>query len=127
MVRRAAIGAPRLGNSAGFGSLAGNVRGFWPAATAVSGLGYLLDEAAQQAAVGGVGGGAAQALAGQHGALVVGGFGQQQVGRLAVGKCLGQLLQLAHFGRTQGVGWSRTCRSVARVTDETGSEVERDE
>ena len=37
---------------------------------------HLLDEAAQQAAVGGVSSGAAQALAGQHGALVVGGFGQ---------------------------------------------------
>jgi hypothetical protein len=65
---------------------------------------YLFDEAAQQAAVGCVGGGAAQALAGQHGALVVGGFGQQQVRRLAVGEGLGQLLKLAHFGRAQGGG-----------------------
>ncbi|GAB2869401.1 hypothetical protein GCM10027044_34210 [Hymenobacter ruber] len=64
----------------------------------------MLDEAAEQAAVGGVGGGAAQALASQHGALVVGGFGQQQVGRLAIRESLGQLLKLAHFGRAQGGG-----------------------
>ena len=64
----------------------------------------LLDEAAQQGAVGGVGGGAAQALPGQHGALVVGGLGQQQVRGLAVRKSLRQLLQFAHFGRSQGSG-----------------------
>ena len=64
----------------------------------------LLNQAAQQGAVGGVGGGAAQALAGQHGALVVGGLGQQQMGRLAIRKGQGQLLQLAHFGRPQGGG-----------------------
>ena len=65
---------------------------------------HLLDEAAEQGAVGGVGGGAAQALAGQHGALVMGGFGQQQVRGLAVGKGLGQLFELAHFGRAKGGG-----------------------
>ncbi|ALW86286.1 hypothetical protein AUC43_15065 [Hymenobacter sedentarius] len=70
------------------------------------GFGWLhfLNEAAQQGAVGGVGGSAAQALAGQHGALVVGRFGQQEVGRLAVGKSLGQLLQFAHFYRAKGRG-----------------------
>jgi hypothetical protein len=34
----------------------------------------------------------------------VGRLGQQQVGCLAVGKRLGQLLELAHFGRPQGGG-----------------------
>nr|GFD59456.1 hypothetical protein [Tanacetum cinerariifolium] len=53
------------------------------------------------------GGRTAQALAGQHRALVVRGLGQEQVGRLAIGKRLGQLLELAHVGPREGGGVSK--------------------
>jgi hypothetical protein len=78
-------------------------------------LGYFwlnfFDEAAQQGAVGGVGGGPAQALAGEHGAVVVGSLGQEQVRRLAVGESLRQLFQFAHIGLVEG---SRAGKNVQK-------------